>query len=980
MNTYRIRKFTPLALLVTLGLFLGAYTALAATNTFTVGLAVVSDSIPPSTPAGLTATAMSSTQIDLSWTASTDNVAVGGYVVRRGFSIIATSTGNSFSDTGLSASTGYDYTVQAFDTTLNYSGISSTSTATTTAGGGGGGGGGGSPPTVISFAPTNGAINVSPTTTLAMTMNQLVNKVSGNILVKRYSDNTLVASIDVSGGQVTMNGTIVSIALLAPLAQNTQYYVEVPFGTFSSQSGETFAGFSGNATWVFTTVDQSPPIISGVAATSTYTSGTISFATDKAALAVIDYGTSTLYGLGSASEVGYSTNHSITLTSLASGTLYYFRIVAQDAGGNTSSASLGTFSTLTPPPPPDTTPPGNPTGFTGNPGLNNIALTWTNPSDPDFSAVRIMRRVSGYPTDPTDGVLVYDGTLEAFDNTGLATGTRYYYTAFARDAVFNYSSGVLFTAVTDTGIVPPPPPPPPPPPGTPTPPPSPTPGGGSTGDPATTTPPPPPPSPTPIVIFPPITATSSGPFVDLIGTGTPSATIAKLSLSDVRFTQLGETETPLTIKSGVVRTNGDYSVKVAIDAKKLPESLTTIAISIEDPSGKGGAVSYLLRINKDKTVFEGVVPIFDAPGKYSFTISILDHERQAISRFAGIFDVFILPKVPSIVPAAVAKAVTQAMTAIEEPVSNVTPYSAPVGVAAGASQAVLLATNVGSGYDLYLLLLKFIGLLTGLFRRKRNEPWGVVYDSVTKRPLDPAYVIAQLRESAQSKGEAITDLDGRFGFFLNPGEYTIVANKTHYKFPSDKLKGKSHDELYDNLYFGDPFQVREGGVVQYNIPLDPVEFDWNEYAKNQDKVFQIYSKKKNIRLWVFNTIFFFGLIFSLLSLILAYSLLNLVVVLIYAFIFGFQVFWRVAHRPTFIVNKTTGKHMPFALIKVWLPGINTVVKKSVSDESGRFYFLVPPGKYFVTIEEKLPDGSYKEVMRTEEMDLKGGVIKNDLLV
>jgi hypothetical protein len=829
---------------------------------------------------------------------------------------------------------------------------------------------------VTAFSPVNGAVNVSPTTTLSITMSQLVNKVSGNILVRRYSDSVVVDTIDVSQGQVTMNGTIVNIALTGGLAQNTQYYVEVPAGSFSTQSGGNFAGFSGNSTWSFTVVDQAPPVISGVTASSTYTSSTITFSTDKAAVATIDYGTSTLYGLGSASEVVYGTNHVLTLTPLASGTLYYFRITTHDAGNNYSVPYTGNFSTLTPPPTPDTTPPANPSNFTGNPGLNNIALTWTNPSDVDFAAVRIMRRTSGYPTDPSDGILVYDGALEAFDNTGLATGTRYYYTAFARDNEFNYSSGALFTAMTDTGIIPPPPPPPPPPPsGTPPPPP---PGGTGNGGTSTSTPPPPP--PTPIVIFPPITSTSSGPFVDLIGTGTPSAVISKLSLSDARFIQLGETETPLSIKNGVVRSNGDFPVKVAIDVYKIPQSLTTIAISIEDPKGKGASVSYLLRLNQDKTAFEGVVPMFDAPGKYSFTISILDHERQAISRFAGIFDVFILPKVPSIVPAEVAKVVTQAMTAIEEPVSNVAPIAAPVGVAAGASQAVLLATNVGSGYDLYLLLLKFIGLLTGLFRRKRNEPWGVVYDSVTKRPLDPAYVIAQLRESAQSKGEAITDLDGRFGFFLNPGEYTIVANKTHYKFPSDKLKGRSHDELYDNLYFGDPFQVREGGVVQYNIPLDPVEFDWNEYAKNQDKVFQIYSKKKNIRLWVFNTIFFFGLIFSLLSLILSYSLLNLVVVLIYGLIFTFQVFWRVAHRPTYIVNKATGKRLPFAIIKVWLPGLNTVVKKTVSDESGRYYFLVPPGKYYLTVEEKLPDASYKEIMRTEEMDLKGGVVKEDIFV
>ena len=217
-------------------------------------------------------------------------------------------------------------------------------------------------------------------------------------------------------------------------------------------------------------------------------------------------------------------------------------------------------------------------------------------------------------------------------------------------------------------------------------------------------------------------------------------------------------------------------------------------------------------------------------------------------------------------------------------------------------------------------------------------------------------------------------------FFLNPGEYENVANKTHYKFPSEKLKGKARDELYENLYFGDPFQVRDGGVVQYNIPLDPVEFDWNEFAKNQDKVFLVYSKKQNVRLWIFNTIFFLGLIFSVFSLIITFSVLNLVVVAIYLLILVFQIFWRVSHKITRVLDKTTGKPIPFALIKVWLSGLNTVVKKSVADETGRFYFLVPPGKYFLTVEAKQLDGSYKEVLRTEERELKGGVIKEDFLV
>ena len=78
-------------------------------------------------------------------------------------------------------------------------------------------------------------------------------------------------------------------------------------------------------------------------------------------------------------------------------------------------------------------------------------------------------------------------------------------------------------------------------------------------------------------------------------------------------------------------------------------------------------------------------------------------------------------------------------------------------------------------------------------------------------------------------------------------------------------------------------------------------------------------------------------------------------------------------------SKTTGKALPFALIKIWLPGLNTVMKKTVADENGRFYFLVPPGTYFITVEEKQLDASYKEVLRTEPRELKGGVLKEDLL-
>src|SRR5206468_10829440 len=70
-----------------------------------VATAIAADTTPPSTPSGLTAAAAGSTGANLSWSASTDNVGVTGYIVRRNGVQVATPATTSFADTGLSAAT-----------------------------------------------------------------------------------------------------------------------------------------------------------------------------------------------------------------------------------------------------------------------------------------------------------------------------------------------------------------------------------------------------------------------------------------------------------------------------------------------------------------------------------------------------------------------------------------------------------------------------------------------------------------------------------------------------------------------------------------------------------------------------------------------------------------------------------------------------------------------------------------------------------
>ena len=97
------------------------------------------DAEPPSAPTNLVASPISTSEIDLSWTPSTDNVGVAGYKVFRNGTQVATSTTAAYADAGLAASTTYSYYVSAFDAAGNVSAQSNTATATTNAQGSGGG-------------------------------------------------------------------------------------------------------------------------------------------------------------------------------------------------------------------------------------------------------------------------------------------------------------------------------------------------------------------------------------------------------------------------------------------------------------------------------------------------------------------------------------------------------------------------------------------------------------------------------------------------------------------------------------------------------------------------------------------------------------------------------------------------------------------------------------------------------------------------
>lgn len=279
------------------------------------------------------------------------------------------------------------------------------------------------------------------------------------------------------------------------------------------------------------------------------------------------------------------------------------------------------------------------------------------------------------------------------------------------------------------------------------------------------------------------------------------------------------------------------------------------------------------------------------------------------------------------------------------------------------------------------LLSRMLTLFFGFFGlRRRNHPWGTVYDSVTKQPLDPAYVVMYDMNGKEVQS-AITDLDGRYGFVLPQGTYRMNANKTHYVFPSEKLAGRTSDELYTNLYFGESFDASSSGeVVIRNIPMDAVGFDWNEYAKRKNHLMLFYSKRD---LWVgriLDGLFIFGFAATAILLFFTPNVFN-------ATVFGLYLVFALLHllgltsRAFGIVkDKATGLPLSFAIVTIFSEALEAKLAEKVTDKAGRYFCLVPPGKYYVSVQKKNDDGSYSLVYTSPVFHTKKGTIRGDLEV
>ncbi|MBX4197949.1 carboxypeptidase-like regulatory domain-containing protein [Candidatus Parcubacteria bacterium] len=315
---------------------------------------------------------------------------------------------------------------------------------------------------------------------------------------------------------------------------------------------------------------------------------------------------------------------------------------------------------------------------------------------------------------------------------------------------------------------------------------------------------------------------------------------------------------------------------------------------------------------------------------------------------------------------------------VESPTGTVVTQVVPaVGVVTtGVASLSSLFFSSFTFADLFLIPVRLWALLLAAFGiKKRNRPWGTVYDSITKQPLDPA-VVTLKNSMGQKIKDAITDLDGRYGFVdLNPGTYTLTANKTHYTFPSKKLAGLTEDELYADLYFGGPIPVSEKrDIILKNIPLDPIDFDWNEFTKNQQHLMRFYSRRE-VFMTIFATwMFRLGFAITIIATIVTPVPYNIAMFILYILLAALRYF-HVTSRPFGrIREKSSGIPLSFAIVNIYFTGPKIKFASKVCDKIGRYYCLVPNGSYYMTVDKKNPDQSYTTVFTSDPFEVKTGIL------
>ncbi len=282
------------------------------------------------------------------------------------------------------------------------------------------------PPVLDATAPVISNVVVSEITNTSAKVSWTTNEAASSSV--SYGITNLMVDGNNSDAALVLNHQI----SLVGLTEGVQYYFQV-------KSSDTANNQGSSPITTFSTVDQTKPVILTKAVENILGStATVVWTTNENTTGTVEYGLTDAYGL-SASSIESIKEHSVNLSGLISSTTYHYRLLVSDLSSNQTISADGTFTTSA------DLPPTNVSNFTVAPGNAKIVLLWENPADLDLAGVKVIVCLNEAPSglaDP-DCSQIYNSNGTTYTHTGLTNGTSYYYGAFSFDAAGQFASGAL---------------------------------------------------------------------------------------------------------------------------------------------------------------------------------------------------------------------------------------------------------------------------------------------------------------------------------------------------------------------------------------------------------------------------------------------------------------------------------------------------------------------------------------------------------
>jgi hypothetical protein len=281
----------------------------------------------------------------------------------------------------------------------------------------------------------------------------------------------------------------------------------------------------------------------------------------------------------------------------------------------------------------------------------------------------------------------------------------------------------------------------------------------------------------------------------------------------------------------------------------------------------------------------------------------------------------------------------EAVKTAEKQADFISKVVVPAALTIGSlAQIGILLRNVS-----YLLLqaLIAIGQMFGFV--KKRQQWGVIYDSITKKPLTRAIVRLYQATTKKLIETDVSNKSGIFSFLPQPGDYYIEASKPGYVFPSQLVRGKVDGE-YQHVYAGGQLEVKTShSAIDVAIPLDPEQYEEN-YKMKWQKFYGRYIDPFN------NYILGFGALLAVMAFARKSNTTNFVVLWLYIFGLGFQAYRSLKiKREWGVIMDDQGNPYPGLEITLTDIEFNRLVSRRISDVRGRYQFVAPPGKYLIKV-------------------------------